>query len=168
MTRQAHWPQQLDPDGYTALPVPLLICLLLLSRGYWLVLMALASRAQSADLLALFYPEPQQLYLTLLLALPATVCWLSSAYRHRAGHPVYHWLWRRGWWLALTSAGSELALQLWTLHQQRWEMDAPQLAMLLIGFWCLLYLLSTPQLRVRFSVLHPEPPQIAHDTSSDK
>ena len=65
------WPRQLDPDGYTALPLPLWCCLLLLSRCYWLVLMALASRAQSADLLALFYPDPQQLYLALVLARPA-------------------------------------------------------------------------------------------------
>lgn len=151
------WPRQLDPDGYTALPLPLWCCLLLLSRCYWLVLMALASRAQSADLLALFYPDPQQLYLALVLALPATLCWLASAYRHRAGHRIYHWLWRHGWWLALLSASSELGLQLWALWQQGWRCDAPQVLMVLVGAWCLGYLLLTPGLRQRFTVLHPDP-----------
>jgi hypothetical protein len=148
--------KHLDLEGFKPLPFSLLLCLWALMRGYILLLLALASRQQSETLLSLFYPDPQQLYLALALGLPAAMCWLASGYRQRAGHPVYHQIWRLGRWLCLLSASGELLLQLWQLQQQTWIFSWPQAVSLAIGLWCLSYLLLANGLADAFT---PRPPE---------
>ncbi len=148
-------PLPLDLEGYSPLPLPLHLCMWLLCRSVILLVMALASRAQSADLLALFYPDPDQLYEALLLALPALLCTLAAPYRHRAGHRLYHALWRAGYWLLLISALGQLG---WLTYQWWGETDAltlPRVGNLLIALWCPTYLLLTRKVRTRFQVVHP-------------
>lgn len=53
------------------------------------------------------------------------------------------------------SASSELGLQLWALWQQGWRCDAPQVLMVLVGAWCLGYLLPDAGLA---SALHGTAP----------
>lgn len=148
-------PIRLDLEGYSPLPILLHLCMWLLCRSVILLVMALASRAQSADLLALFYPDPDQLYEALLLALPAVLCTLAAPYRHRAGHVIYHWLWRRGYWLLLASALGQLGWLAYQWWGQTEALTLPHFGNLLIAVWCPAYLLLTRGLRTRFQVVHP-------------
>lgn len=155
--------KHLDLEGRRPLPFSLQLCLWALMRGYILLLLALASQQQSQILLALFYPDPQQLYLALALGLPAAITWLASGYRQRAGHPLYHRIWRLGRGLCLISAAGELLLQLWQLQRHGWYFSWPQAASLAIGIWCLSYLLLAKGLTRAFT---PHPPEINNAAGS--
>lgn len=139
-------------DGRPPLPKQLHICLLILIRSYIILLLALASQQQSAQLLELFYPDPQQLYWGIALGAPALLCWLSGAYRQREGHPIYHALWCKGRWLCIISALGELILQLQILSQHRWTFDWQQAFLLSASVWSCSYLLFSRQLTAIFIV----------------
>ena len=136
----------LDLEGGHHLPKRLHLCLLLLIRSYILLLLALASQQQSAQLLELFYPDPQQLYWGLALGSPALICWLASAYRQRAEHPIYHAIWRQGRWLCLASALGELVLQLQILNSHHWFFSWPLAISLAATLWSCSYLLLNKKL----------------------
>ena len=137
-------------DGHHPLPKPLHFCLLVLIRSYIILLLALASQQQSAQLLELFYPDPHHLYWGLALGAPALLCWLSGAYRQRAGHPIYHALWYKGRWLCIVSALGELILQWQILSQHHWTFDWQQAVMLSASIWSFCYLLLSRQLATTF------------------
>ncbi|MGL4205991.1 MAG: DUF2919 family protein [Aeromonadaceae bacterium] len=145
----------LDLNGEHHLPWALHLCLLALMRSYILLLLALASQQQSATLLALFYPDPHQLYWGLALGAPAALCWLASAYRQRAEHPLYHRIWRFGRPLCLLSALGELWLQLNILAQHAWQFSWPQACSLGLGIWCVSYLLLASGLKRAFITPYP-------------
>jgi Protein of unknown function (DUF2919). len=138
-------------DEAQSLPKQLHLCLLILIRSYIILLLALASQQQSAQLLELFYPDPNQLYWGLLLGSPALLCWLAGAYRQREGHPFYHGFWRRGRWLCSISAFGELILQLHILSRHHWSFDWQQASLLSASLWSCSYLLFSSQLATTFS-----------------
>lgn len=144
-------------DGDHRLPLQLHLCLLILIRSYIILLLALASQQQSAQLLELFYPDPHQLYWGLLLGSPALLCWLAGAYRQREGHPFYHGFWRSGRWLCCISAFGELILQLQILSRHHWSFDWPQVLLLSASVWSCGYLLFSRHLTTTFITVMDEP-----------
>lgn len=97
------------------------LCLLALMRSYILLLLALASQQQSATLLALFYPDPHQLYWGLALGAPCRALLARQCLSSTRRALVYHRLWRLGRPLCLLSALGELWLQLHILVQHAWQ-----------------------------------------------
>lgn len=58
-----------DDKGYIKAPQIAVLCLLLLSRAWWLLAMAGVSREQGSELLALVYPDTAAFYLSLGIGL---------------------------------------------------------------------------------------------------
>lgn len=150
------WHSPLTPMGDHPLPAPWWLCLLLWCRGYWLLLLALASRSQSGELLGLVYPDPVQLYWALGWGTPALLVWLASAYRQRTPHPLAHALWCQGRPLCFISALGELGNLLYGLYLSDGAFSWPVALLLLAQLTSLVYLLRSRRLKGLFVVTAAE------------
>lgn len=143
-------PPEFDPQTLRPLPMSLHLCFWVLMRSLILFVLALASRDQGSNILALFYPEPHHLYLALATNVPAALIWLAGAYRHRAGHPLWHTLWRTGFWVCLLTAWLQVGLAIWLNLQT--GLDDIGMAQLALPAACVWYLLRKKGLRTLFRV----------------
>ncbi|OOF28437.1 DUF2919 domain-containing protein [Salinivibrio sp. IB872] len=83
-----------DEKGFLKAPVTYLICLILLSRAWWLLAMAGVSRQQGSELLALFYPDKSALYASLAVGVLPLILLLLVGNCHRApwwAQRLWHW-----------------------------------------------------------------------------
>ncbi|OOE70221.1 hypothetical protein BZG14_00720 [Salinivibrio sp. IB282] len=96
-----------DDKGYIKAPQIAVLCLLLLSRAWWLLAMAGVSREQGSELLALVYPDTSAFYLSLVIGLVSLAllllvgnCDKAPEWLTQHWHLGYWWVWLLWTWEA--------------------------------------------------------------------
>lgn len=148
-----HSPDAWDAKGQLRLPLSFWFILLLQARTWLLFVMAGASRQQGSTLLALFYPDPDDLWLGLALGIPAALGLLLTGYRQRLPR-----LWQAWRWVLCASLCGLLAQQAWLGWQDAASVTPWMVAMALIDLLALGWLLTDRRLRDCFDprLNHPE------------
>ncbi len=135
-------PDAYDNHGVLRLPFSFWLVTLLLARAWVLLIIAGVSRQQGATLLALFYPHPLFLALSLVTGIPAVLAGLLTGYRQR-----WPRLWQRWRAVLCLSLLLSIGLQGWLTGQD----DTDLLLWRVLWAWfCLLacgYLLFNPRLK---------------------
>ena len=139
-----------DKNGLLKLPKMWWLACLFSAKAWAIFVMAGVSRQQGADLLALFYPIHQTLYLGMGIGVPSLMyMWLSG---HRTHSQVWVlWLWNQGRKALLIAYGFDLGLQLYHLQQTQGEFQWGIAIQLLLTIWFLWYLIKSQRVRAIFS-----------------
>lgn len=146
-------PDAWDAKGQLRLPFSFWLILLLQARSWVLFVMAGASRQQGSTLLALFYPDPADLWLGLALGTPAALGLLLTGYRQRLPR-----LWQRWRWVLCASLAGLLIQQAYAGWQDAAAVSPWMLLMALVDLLALGWLLTDRHLRDCFDprLNHPE------------
>ncbi|OON39048.1 hypothetical protein BTJ39_15490 [Izhakiella australiensis] len=86
-------PDAWDAKGQLRLPLSYWLILLLQARSWVLFVLAGASRQQASAMLALFYPDPGDLWVGLIWGIPAAIGFLLSGWRQRFPRIWRGWRW---------------------------------------------------------------------------
>ncbi|OZS44827.1 DUF2919 domain-containing protein [Photobacterium sanguinicancri] len=132
-------------------PSPMLWLTLAFSAKAWIIfVMAGASRQQGSQLLTLFYPLKESLYVGLLLGLPSLLlAWLSGQ-RHKH-NKISNYIWRHGKQLLLVAYLSDCLLQTYHLFMTQGVFSWPNGVMILITAWLTMYLLRSSRVKNTFA-----------------
>ncbi|CZF83123.1 DUF2919 domain-containing protein [Grimontia marina] len=122
---------------------------LFLARSWIVFVVAGVSREQGKDLLSLFYPSHDALYIGLALGLPAVALMLMAGSLHRFP-AFFQRVWRFGKYTLLAALSGDLILQVKHLMAQRWEFHWSGALMLLMAIWLVLYLLRSRRIQFLF------------------
>lgn len=148
--RRVFGPEYWDEYGVLKLSPGFYLLLVLLSHGYWLWLMTAATMRPELDLLAVFYPDRDQFYQSLLTGVPALIVMLCISFRKPNGSTIAKRIFSTGYWLL----GISLALQGWHWFSEAqlgfYQFDWPKAGQGLALFWALLYWLNSRYLRQLF------------------
>lgn len=120
-----------------------------LARSWLVFVVAGVSREQGKDLLALFYPSHEVLYVGLALGFPAVALMLMAGNLHRYP-PLFGRIWQVGKILLLTALSGDLVLQVKHLMVEHWAFHWRGALMLLIAVWLVFYLLRSRRMQFLF------------------
>ncbi len=151
-----HWLAHLDKHGWFVPPIWLWGGWILLSRSWWLLVIAGASREHGASLLGLFYPRQSEFYSQLIVAAPIVVLMWMSGVRHKL--PLWALgIWRYGRAITL----SVLIVDLLNLVQGIWlspiQAPLPMLITLMLLAWLAFYLLKSRRVKMTFLINESDP-----------
>ncbi|KDM93008.1 DUF2919 domain-containing protein [Photobacterium galatheae] len=135
---------QLKPSGL------LWLSMLFSARGWGAFVMAGASQAQGANLLQLFFPQTQSLYLLMGLGLPAVILMWLSGLRHKK-NKIVNGLWRYGRPILLMTYALDVVLQVYHLTLMRGAFSWPAAVTLLLSLWLMAYLVRSSRVRHTFA-----------------
>lgn len=120
-----------------------------LARSWVVFVIAGVSREQGKDLLSLFYPSHDALYLGLALGFPAVAFMMMAGNLHRYP-PFLARIWRQGKYVLLAALCGDLLLQINHLMAARWAFHWSAALMLLVAVWLALYVLRSRRIRFLF------------------
>ncbi len=135
--------QEFNEQGHRKVPIWLWLLWIFSAKGWIIFVMAGASRQQGSDLLTLFYPDHQALYLAMAMGTPALIwMWLAGI---RDRYQWSHWCWQQGRWIMFIMYFSELIRQSWHVWQTQGAFAWSMALSLLCCLWGLLYLWRSHQ-----------------------
>jgi hypothetical protein len=141
---------EFNEQGHRRVPVWLWLIWIFSAKGWIIFVMAGASRQQGSDLLTLFYPDHNALYLAMVMGTPALLwMWLAGV---RDRYIWSHWCWKQGRWLMVLMYFGELFRQSWHVWQTQGAFAWPMALSLLCCLWGLLYLCRSRQVAQLFEV----------------
>ncbi|SIN98182.1 DUF2919 family protein [Salinivibrio sp. ES.052] len=111
-----------DDKGYIKAPQIAVVCLLLLSRSWWLLAMAGVSRQHGSELLALIYPDQSAFYLSLAIGL-MPLCFLFLIGNCDRAPAWLKKSWSSGYWLVWFLWGWEAFQVAFTLAATEGQFD---------------------------------------------
>ncbi|WP_394210793.1 DUF2919 domain-containing protein [Enterovibrio calviensis] len=120
-----------------------------LARAWLVFVIAGVSREQGQDLLALFYPSHDALYIGLGVGFPAVVLMLLAGNLHR--YPAFFdriWFWGKAF--LITAFFSDLILQIKHLMMLHWRFHWSSAVTLLIALWLVIYLFKSRRTQFLF------------------
>lgn len=135
---------EFDDHGQRKVPLWLWLAWAFSAKAWLVFVMAGVSRQQGSDLLNLFYPDHQALYVGMAIGAPALFwMWLAGL---RDRFVWSHFLWRQGRWITVLMYLGELARQSWHFWQTQGAFAWSLALSLLCCVWGLLYLLRSQRL----------------------
>jgi glucose-6-phosphate-specific signal transduction histidine kinase len=105
--------QDFDLEGRVKIPLAFYLVLVYLARGYLTWVISLTYRDDTSLLLSMIYPDPRSFGYSLLLGLPALICFLLmslKSYRTKKGYKV---LWKRQRIVLLAALVLDTSIQGW-------------------------------------------------------
>ena len=120
------------------------------AKGWVVFIMAGASRQHGAQVLEVLYPLPDNLYLAMLLGLPALIYMWMAGYRYKNNN-VINFVWLRGKWILLLSYTTDCLLQLYQLVLTQGAFSWTRAISLLLTFWLGGYLLRSSRVKNTFA-----------------
>ncbi|OAN13919.1 hypothetical protein A3K86_12890 [Photobacterium jeanii] len=132
-------------------PSPMLWLVLAFSAKAWIVfVMAGSSREQGSQLLTLFYPIKETLYVGFVLGLPSILLTWLSGLRHRNNHLI-NTIWRHGKLLLLVAYISDCLLQTYHLITTQGVFSWSNGVMMVLTIWLTMYLLRSTRVKNTFA-----------------
>lgn len=120
-----------------------------LARAWIVFVIAGLSREQGNDLLSLFYPDNDALYMGFAMGFPAVVLMLLAGNLHR--YPVlFERIWRKGKTILIFAFCADLIVQMDHLIIVDWRFDWSRATMLLMALWMVVYLFKSRRIRFLF------------------
>jgi len=132
-------------------PSMMLWLALAFSAKAWIVfVMAGASREQGSQILTIFYPLRESLYIGMVIGLPALLLMWLSGQRYK-NHNVMNFLWQHGKKLLLAAYITDCLLQLYHLSLTHGAFSWTRATTMLLTLWFSLYLLRSTRVRNTFA-----------------
>ncbi|WP_159064786.1 DUF2919 domain-containing protein [Thaumasiovibrio subtropicus] len=147
-----HWMAHLDNHGWFVPPIWLWLGWVLLSRSWWLVVIAGVSREQGAALLELFYPKQMELYQQMALAAPVVVFMWLSGLRHKLP-PWLLRVWQKGRGITLVVLVSDFVIQGYAIANAPLTATLPMLVTAVLTLWFALYLVRSWRVDMTFTMI---------------
>lgn len=110
-----------DDAGRVKPAASLYFCIVLLSRSLLILLGSVLIRSNGEQLLALFYPDKQYLYISLGIAFPAFVTLLLLAFREKIWHANKGWIFSWIKPLLILSVLADLGLHIMLASKGHWQ-----------------------------------------------
>jgi hypothetical protein len=110
-----------DDAGRVKPAVALYFCIVFLSRSLLILIGSVSVRENSEQLLALFYPEKQYLYISLVIAFPAFLALLLLGFREKIWLAERHWMFSCIKPLLIFSVLADLTLHILLADIENWR-----------------------------------------------
>ncbi|MDV5171170.1 DUF2919 domain-containing protein [Photobacterium rosenbergii] len=138
-----------DKHGLLKPSAMLWLCWLFSAKGWVIFVMAGASRQQGAQVLEILYPLRENLYLAMLIGLPALIYMWMAGYRHK-NKKLINFVWLHGKGILMLSYATDCVLQMYQLMLTHGAFSWTRAVSLLLTFWLGGYLLRSSRVRNTF------------------
>lgn len=110
-----------DDAGRVKPAAGLYLCIVFLSRSLLILIGSVSVRENGDQLLALFYPEKQYLYISLSIAFPAFLALLLLGFREKIWHANRCWMFSCIKPLLIFSVLADLSLHIMSANVEHWQ-----------------------------------------------
>lgn len=110
-----------DEAGRVKPAVALYVCIAFLSRSLLILVGSVSVRENGEQLLALFYPDKQYLYISIAIAVPALVASLLLSFREKIWNAQRCWVFSYIKPLLIFSVLAELGLHIMLASMKHWQ-----------------------------------------------
>lgn len=142
-------PDYLDKHGNAKPNLFFWISCFFLARAWTVFVIAGVSREQGSDLLSLFYPDRDALYVGLAAGFPAVILLLLAGNLHR--YPaIFSRIWHWGRVFLIFAFSCDLLMQMEHLVIDQWRFNWSSASTLLIAFWLIIYLFKSRRTQFLF------------------
>ena len=110
-----------DDAGRVKPALAVYVCIAFLARSLLILIGSVSVRENSEQLLALFYPEKQYLYISLASAFPAFLAFLLLVFREKIWHTNRYWMFSCIKPFIVVSVLADLSLHIMLANAQHWQ-----------------------------------------------
>ena len=110
-----------DDAGRVKPGISLYFCIVLLSRSLLILIGSVSVRDNGDQLLALFYPDKQYLYISIGIAFPAFVALFLLGFREKIWHAKNYWIFSCIKPLLIFSVLADLGLHIMLANKGHWQ-----------------------------------------------
>ncbi|MGF1680453.1 DUF2919 domain-containing protein [Photobacterium makurazakiensis] len=126
------------------------LCFFFSAKAWVIFAMAGASRQQGAQVLEILYPLRENLYLAMVLGLPAVILMWLTGQRHK-NNKLINIVWHHGKTFLLVSYTADCALQVYQLFLTQGAFSWTRAVSLLLTVWIGIYLCRSSRVKNTFA-----------------
>lgn len=139
--------QDFDLDGKIKVPLGFNLVLFYLLRGYLFWVVSLTLSENRSLILSVIYPEQRLFLLTLLVGIPAVICFFLFSLKSQTGKIWYKTVWQCMHGLLTVALVADLSLQTWTLVFHSVDIYPMQVIQFILGSYLTWYWLQSKRVK---------------------